>query len=131
MYKIEKTNYGVKLTFGGFMQSAELSKWVEDSENTLKTITSNSFGVLVDMRTLVPLSNDAQQEMQRGQVLYKQKGMIRSSVILANASIATQFKQIAQQTGIYQWERYFDDISNPNWEDSAIKWLTDGIDPDK
>lgn len=131
MYKIEKTNYGVKLTFGGFMQSTELSKWVEDSENTLKTITSNSFGVLIDMRTLVPLSNDAQQEMQRGQVLYKQKGMIRSCVILANASIATQFKQIAQQAGIYEWERYIDEISNQNWENTAIKWLSDGIDPDK
>jgi len=131
MYKIEKTNYGVKLTFGGFMQKAELIKWVEDSENTLKTIDKPSFGVLVDMRTLVPLSADAQQEMQKGQILYKQKGMVRSCVILANAMLTTQFKQIAQQTGIYQYERYIDASANANWDTIAQKWLVDAIDPDK
>jgi len=34
--------------------------------------------------------------------------MVRSVVILANTITKLQFKRIAQETGIYQWERYID-----------------------
>lgn len=32
MYKIEKTNYGIKLTFGGIINQNEMSDWVTESE---------------------------------------------------------------------------------------------------
>ncbi|HMV41143.1 MAG TPA: hypothetical protein PK079_09135 [Leptospiraceae bacterium] len=60
------------------------------------------------MRTLKPLPPESQIHMQEGQKLYKEKGMVRSVVILANTITKLQFKRIAQETGIYQWERYID-----------------------
>ena len=130
MYNIEKTHYDFKLTFGDFMKADEMQKWVADSKKVLENI-SGEFGVFVDMRTLKPLPQDAQKFMQEGQVIYKQKGMSRSVVILDNAITMLQFKRIAQQTGIYEWERYFDASASPNWEEKAVKWITHKIDPDK
>ncbi len=130
MYKIEKTGYGFKLTFADFINAEEMKKWVEDSKKALLT-TSSGFHIFVNMRTLKPLPADAQQYMQEGQKLYKQKGMTRSAVILASSVTKMQFKRIAQETGIYQWERYIDASSVPAWEKVGVDWLKSGIDPDK
>jgi hypothetical protein len=128
MYKIEKTMYGVKLTFGGFIQKDEMSKWYIESEKVSGTLPTK-FGVFVDMRELKPLPTDAQDEMQKGQKLYKTKGMERSVVILNNATTTIQFRRIAKETGIAQWERYLDASVNPDWEEKGKKWLVNAIDP--
>lgn len=89
------------------------------------------FGVVVDMRTLSPLPKDAQQSMEIGQKQFKIKGMQRSAVVLAYALTTAQFKRIAQESGIYQWERYFDAATTPDWERKATDWVQRGVDPDK
>ncbi len=129
MYKIEKKSYGLKLTFGGFIQADEMQNWVNDSGKELGNLASG-FGVFVDMRDLKPLPPDAQEVMQVGQIAFKQKGMKRSVVVLANAIVTMQFKRIAKETGIYEWERYIDASSNPNWESIGEAWITKGTDPD-
>lgn len=51
---------------------------------------------------------------------------------IVNTSIVKmQFKRIAQETGIYQWERYIDSSTIKDWEEVGIDWLTKSIDPDK
>lgn len=57
--------------------------------------------------------------------------MERSVVILESTIITMQFKNIAKETGIYQWERYLDASKVPNFEEVGKKWLINGIDPDK
>ncbi|HEX2957077.1 MAG TPA: hypothetical protein VHO70_09590 [Chitinispirillaceae bacterium] len=130
MYKIEKTDYGAKLTFDGFIRQEEMAKWVTESIQFIHSMPSK-FGVLVDMRGLKPLSHDAEMEMQKGQKLYKDKGMERSAVILANSVTTMQFKRIAQETGIYQWERYIDSSKVTSWEEVSKNWITKAVDPDK
>jgi hypothetical protein len=130
MYRIDRVPYGFKLTFGGFMTKEEMGKWVSDSKNAL-TGKSGSFGVFVDMRTLKPLPQDAQPVMQEGQKLYKQAGLQRSVVVLNDAITTMQFKRIAKETGIYNWERYVDASVTKDFEKVAIDWVTNGIDPDK
>ena len=130
MLKTEKVDYGVKLTFAGFIKKEEMAQWVLEAEKIISTLPSK-FGVFVDMRDLKPLPHDAELEMQKGQKLFKQKGMERSVVILSNAVTTMQFKRIAQETGIYQWERYIDASKATNWEESGKKWLVSSIDPDK
>lgn len=130
MYKIEKKDYGFKLTFGDLIQADEMRNWLEESQKALSNIPSK-FGVFVDMRTLKPLSADAQKYMQEGQKLYKAKGMERSAVVLENPIISMQFKRTAKETGIYTWERYFNASAIVNWEQNAIDWIKKSIDPDK
>jgi hypothetical protein len=130
MYKVEKADFGYRLTFGGFMEAQEMRRWVDDSKKILET-AQGAFGVFVDMRTLKPLPEDAQMAMQEGQKLFKEKGMTRSVVIVTGALTKIQFKRIAQETGIYQWERYIDATSGPDWEARGIGWISKAIDPDK
>lgn len=130
MYKISKENYGFKLEFSDFINADEMKRWVEESKSSLVGAASE-FGVLVDMRNLKPLLPDVQEVMQQGQKLYKEKGMVRSAVILSTTIITLQFKRIAMESGIDAWERYIDSSKVANWEEVAIKWVKDGIDPDK
>ena len=130
MYKIERQDYGFKLTFADFIKADEMRQWVEESKKALAGAPP-AFGIFVDMRDLKPLPQDAQAAMQDGQKLYKQKGMQRSVVILNSTILTMQFKRIAKETGIYDWERYIDASSVPNWEKVALDWIKNEIDPDK
>jgi hypothetical protein len=130
MHSIEKVSYGYRIVFGGFIKADEMLEWVRESDTHLAH-QAGAFGVLVDMRELKPLPSDAQVHLQNGQKLYKAKGMQRSAVILQNPVITMQFKRMAQETGIYQWERYLDASKTADWEKKAVAWLTSGTDPDK
>lgn len=130
MYNIERTDWGYQLTFGDFIKEPEMQKWVGESTEVLKA-AKPGFGVLVDMRTLKPLPPEAQTAMQTGQKLYKTKGMVRSAVILSNKLLTLQFQRIAQETGIYEWERYIDAEATANWYEQGVAWVRDGVDPDK
>ncbi len=130
MYKIEKKPFGFKLVFGDAIEVDEMKRWSAESAKALVG-QSGKFGVLVDMRTLKPLKADAQAVMVEGQKQYKVKGMERSAVAVPNAIVAMQFKRLAQDSGIYQWERYIDCAKHPDWENVAEAWLVSGKDPDK
>lgn len=129
MYEIEKKGYGYKLTFSGSIDADEMSTWVKESKEQLSSAPTE-FGVFVDMRTLQPLDTEAQASMEEGQKLYKATGMVRSVVVVASAIVRLQFARIARETGIYEWERYIDASSVPDWENVGIAWITEGVDPD-
>jgi len=129
MYKIENTDYGFRLCFDGYMKKPEMEQWLSDSQANLRG-APQSFGVLIDMRTLKPLPEDAREVMQQGQALYKRAGMQRSCVVLNSATLTFQFKNIAQSSGIYAFERYLSAPDVPDWEKKAVVWVQSGADPD-
>lgn len=129
MFRIEKTNYGFLLTFEGFMSKEEVQNWYNQVNEYLKNVNSDFF-VLVDMRNLIPLLPDAQITMEEGQKLFKQKGMLRSAVIVKDKITKMQFVRIAKQTGIFQYERYIDASNKKNWKQTAENWLLKSIDPE-
>jgi hypothetical protein len=51
-------------------------------------------------------------------------------VILENAVITLQFRRLAKETGIYNWERYIDASKHKDWEKIGLDWVERGIDPD-
>jgi len=130
MYTLETKNYGLKITFSGFIKVAEMAAWVKESEALVPKLPPK-FGVLVDMRSLKPLPADTEAEMQKGQKFYKSKGMERSAVILDSVITTMQFNRIAKTTGIYAFERYINAATVANWEEVAVAWIKDGKDPDK
>lgn len=129
MYKIEKKDFGFKLTFGGFIEKEEMEQWAQESKKALLG-KMGEFGVFVDMRTLKPLPADSQEVMVNGQKLYRQAGMVRSVVILDNTITTMQFKRLAKESGIYEWERYIDASTTPKWELVGQDWIVKGTDPD-
>jgi anti-anti-sigma regulatory factor len=131
MYKIERRPSGYILTFSGVIDADEMQQWYNDSRRNLMTESSSSFGVIIDMRDLQPLSSEAKGNMISGQKLYKAKGMKKSAVILNSPEVCQQFKNLALQSGIYATERYIDASQTENATGVAINWVKDGIDPDK
>lgn len=130
MYRIEKVNWGYRLMFGGSCPVEELSAWLDESRKILAD-QEEEFFVFVDMRTIIPLSREAQVHIQEGQKLYKKRGMLRSVVILSSPVVAAQFRRIAGETGIGRWERYIDASTVPDWEDVGMDWLLKAVDPEK
>lgn len=128
MYSIERKEYGYRLVFGDIISAAEMKAWLDESKVILQTSTA-SFGVFVDMRTLVPLRRDAQPFMAEGQKLYRRSGMVRSVVILDNAATTMQFRRMARETGIADWERYIDAGSVDNWEELGLAWIENAVEP--
>ncbi|MBN2281614.1 MAG: hypothetical protein JXQ65_13615 [Candidatus Marinimicrobia bacterium] len=130
MVKIEKKDYGYKITFSDNVSADEMKQWVEESKKILASAVSG-FCVFVDMRTLKPLGPDAQLLLESGQREYKAKGMKRSVVILNTNVIKMQFVRLARETGIDEWERYINATQDSNWEKKGVDWLTKGIDPEQ
>jgi hypothetical protein len=129
VYHITTTPYGYKLVFADFIKKEEMERWYDESKKNL-VARAPGYGVLIDMRTLKPLPADAQAVMEKGQALYKQKGMLRSAVVLSSPTVTMQFQRIAKQSGIDAWERYIDASRRSDWEAAAVRWASDGVDPD-
>ncbi len=128
MYRIEKKTSGYLLTFSGKINANEMKQWYDESRLKLESETSHSFGVIIDMKNLLPIDAETSAIMKSGQKLYKEKGMLRSAVILNSPELCGQFKAIASMSGILATERYIDASSEANPIDKAIKWVKDGID---
>jgi len=111
------------------MDEDELREWAADSRAALRD-SPDEFGVLVDMRDLKLLNDDEQRVMRDGQQHYQDAGMVRSSVILDSAILTLQFRRLAQDSGIYDWERDINAETTDDWHQQAVDWLVDGIDPD-
>jgi hypothetical protein len=130
MYRIEQTEIGFKLTFGGTVTKQDLEPWFEESWKALN-LCKKPFGVIVDMRNLELLPPAVQAEIVKGQMLYRDNGLQRSAVILSDPIVTIQFMRLAKKSGIYKYERFIDASSDPEWEKHAEDWVRSGIDPDR
>ena len=125
MYSIEKTEYGVKLIFKGFIKRDEIDKWYDESMEFLKTLQPG-FDIIVDMRDLKPLPRESQDTMNQGQMMYMQSGMRRAAVILDNATTTMQFKRLGKEVGILDKVYYLNASQYDDWKKPAFKWLNEG-----
>lgn len=128
MYKIEKTDYGFKLVFEGFIQADEMKNWFEESKKALES-ASGDFKVLVNMRKMKTLPPDAKAILEEGQRYYISKGGKRSAVIANNLITKEQQRNIGVRSGVSRKEVYIDG-SSPDWEQKALDWLIKGIHPE-
>ncbi len=128
MYTIKDTSWGLRLTFGGSLEVEEVAQWLEDLRKILAA-QMGPFSSFVDMRTLIPLGKEAMASLGEGQELARNCGMIRSVVIVQNPATASQFRRIAGDTGIHQWERYIDASTVADWEERGMDWILQGIEP--
>jgi hypothetical protein len=135
MYKIEQGRDGFTLTFGGTLYSEELRRWLEQSEHALAK-RNGKFGVIVDMRNLLPLGPEARAIILQGQCLYRKAGLVRSAVILSSSVTTMQFRQLAKDSLVYKNERYIDASKIDASKDAdclkqARDWVTSQIDPEQ
>jgi len=129
MWNISTQPFGFVITFSGQLDAANLQAWIDESRQRLAQPLPSDWGLIVDMRDLAPLTNDAQLLMTEGQSEYKKRGMSRVAVVLTDAITTLQFRRLGRSSGVASIERFINAASTPNWKIIAKQWVADGIEP--
>ena len=128
MYRIEKTDYGFRLEFEGFIQADEMREWYEETKKALEDVTED-YKVMVDMRKMKTLPPDAKKILEEGQRYYISNGGSGSVVIARDVITKEQQRNIGVKSGVSESEVYIDG-SQPDWEQKALDWLVNKIPPE-
>lgn len=124
MYKIETVDFGIKITFKGFLYEDEMVKWSEELNLILDALPDH-FSILVDMRdlkTLVPESKLVLEEAQRS---YRDR-LIRSATIVSREFTSMQVKKIGNRSGVNESKIFINSSKDFHWEQTALNWILNG-----
>ncbi|MCP4550161.1 MAG: hypothetical protein GY835_27180 [bacterium] len=129
MFKIKKTDYGLRMDFVGGVNQPDMEDWLKQSKDTIEEIDMAKFAVLIDFRYCDYLAASGKKTFDTGRKVFYHMGMRRSALIFAEPKMSRGFKRIAKRLGFDQFERYLDS-TNPRCEKLALAWLLRGDDPD-
>jgi hypothetical protein len=127
--KTEPAAFGLRTTIYGFFTIDEANAWRKDYERIVPGLGSG-FGQLVDLRdrkAYPPEVNEVIQDVMR---YVREQGMTRSAVVLSSAMTKMQISRLAKETGMFEYERYFDASADKDWERKAIDWIEKAVDPE-
>jgi hypothetical protein len=130
MYRVSKASYGFELTFGGSISLDEMKQWRVEAVRALVG-APDSFGVLIDMRTLKgdQLDSETQEAIVEGIELFKRSGMLRSCIILDSVQTTASYKRRARESRTHFFERYINASVDPRWRVKALEWIEKQKDP--
>lgn len=129
MVSLQKMSWGYNIGFAGSISVEDMTKWLKDSLDALKSPPKKDFGVVVNMANMKVMTPEAKKLLEDGQKEYLKAGMVRSAVIVESAIVVMQLKTVAKASGIDKWERYIDG-SNANWPKLASDWVERGLEPE-
>ncbi len=125
----KKKDFGFHFTLSSPLTSDEVDRWRTEVEQAVRQMRGG-FRVFVNMVDCELIPAEGKPILEDLQIFCKENGMIRSVVILGDDITVMQMKLVAKKTGIYEWERYIDASSHPDWEELGMNWIINGIDPD-
>lgn len=125
MHQIEQTDYGMRVTFDGFMSRQDMQAWFDDMKKSGPPPTGQGeYGVLVDLRGAVAFPVESQEVLFDAIKMSMERGMRRNAIIVSNAIAKIQATRIARETGIGKDAiQFFDATTTPDWEKQATDWL--------
>lgn len=129
MINVDETSYGYRIVFEGFAQRDDVARLAQQLGQQLAG-RKQPFGCLVDLRQSRAIPADAQEDLMKAIAYTTEYGMQRCSVAVASAIAKIQAMRVAKETGIYETTRFVDTSNDPNWEKTALAWITQGTDPD-
>ena len=127
MYKIERQNYGVKLTFAGFIDPEEMQAY-KDEFKTMLDLLPSKFGLLGDMRNMKPLPPESQAILS-AHPEWTTGRIVRSATIFDSALVKMQTRRLSKEWKQGEAKRYIDASEEANREAKAEQWIVDGTEP--
>ncbi len=124
MYKVEQKDYGIKLTFEGFIAPEEMSAYKKEFKTVLDRLPPQ-FGLMADMRYMKPLCSEC-QEIFSANPEWTANRIVRSATIFTSALTKMQVRRLATEWKMNDSKRYFDAAKHSNWEQLAENWLKTG-----
>ena len=128
MHRIDETAYGYRITFDGFLERDAVGSLLDQMKRTVRP-HAGGFSVLVDMRSSPAFPAESQEILKQAIAVCREAGMVKNAVVLNSAIATLQARRIAHETGIDDRTRYFDASSSSGWEQEAIGWMVDGLEP--
>lgn len=129
MYNVEQTEYGLRLTLGGFIEEDEMTEYC-DAIKSAADDQVGSFRVVADMREATAMPDDSAEELKRVMGYCDQQGLERAAGIVESATTAMQLQNLAETVNHAGGETVFIDASDlEDWESAALEWVKDGVEP--
>ena len=129
MYSIEKAPYGYRVTASGQMDIDEAEKLRIQLIGTLTELGA-PFSLVIDLRKLIPISADVSQVMMDMQRACAQMSLQRVALIIESPVVKGQSRQITYDADTEKHDRVINALSVPDWEEVAVAWVADGVDPE-
>lgn len=130
VYTIEKTRYGIRLSFDGMMTEEIAKNFAKEFMEVLNS-TTGEIGILMELSKGKPMPPGAQAAVNECYQAVLQRGLTRSANIVASALMKAQMTRRAREFGTYSRTRYIDATAEADPEQVALDWLERGIDPDR
>ncbi|WMX16913.1 MULTISPECIES: hypothetical protein [unclassified Aureispira] len=127
MYNVEQKDYGVKLTFAGFLRETEMKAWQSEMLTLLDELPP-SFGMLIDMIEMTAMPAKSQEILMATQKKFKPR-ISRSATITNSVITDMQSKRICTKTGVINTKIFINASETPDWEEKAIDWIENGVYP--
>lgn len=128
MYKIEKKDFGIQISFTGFIVKEEMQLYKDELKDLLKTLP-DKFGIVMDMRAMKPLPTESQDILNSDPELVASR-LTRSVTLVNSALVSMQSKRMSKASLTNETKRYLDPEKTPNWEQLARDWIVNAIDPE-
>lgn len=128
MYKIERKNYGVKITFSGFVKEEEMLVYKKEFRAMLDQLPEK-FGIFSDMREMKPMPPESQKIFNANPELVTGR-LTRSATIVNSALVKIQSKRMVEEWKVSDSKRYIDASKTSNWEEVAVDWIVNGTEPE-
>jgi hypothetical protein len=97
--------YGYRTTVTGWVTAPELTQWHDDCKLLVSTLEPG-FGQLVDLRRARALPPDSVPLLADFMRYLREKGLLRSAVVVDSAITKMQVSRLAKETGLDAFERY-------------------------
>lgn len=128
MQKIEKTDFGFRIINTGQLNltDAEAFKFM-----VLEALSSHSssFSLIVDLRGLIPLEPKVIEVVKEIMKTRTRMSLVRAAIIVSSPVIKAQHRQMSFDTRTTQFDRTIDASKYPDWEERALAWVRDGVEP--
>lgn len=115
----EAKNLLFVLTVDGVVTVDELDALIRDTAEKVKLFGGKPFGILVDLRTMLPSSAAATEKIKAHQTQLMKLGLRKSAEIVSGAATALQLNRVARESGMASMLQRFTDF------ESARKWLAE------
>lgn len=129
MYEINPTPYGFHVTSGGCFDLEEVTRLRHDLLHAIH-VRGGPFSLVIDSRTLVlPIHKVREMFFELHAEVWR-SGCLRVAFIVLSPVAKYQVKQMHYTAAPGFNDRIIDASVVENWEEIAVAWAADGIDPE-
>ncbi|MEW5795027.1 MAG: hypothetical protein AB1772_01575 [Candidatus Zixiibacteriota bacterium] len=129
MYRIEPAYYGFRVTSSGSFTAEEIGHLSRDLLTALKNC-DRPFSLVIDSRKMVPPSPEKLVKFHDLHMAVWETICQRVAFILDSPVTKGQVLQMHYSSSPTCQDRVIDASRYPGWEERAIAWVADGIEPE-